>query len=195
MLDLTKRETVGNNWRQPLSKISFDAAGLIALADLSTLAKRTALTGTSVYLDALLLCPGIHKQQTASELNKSELPPTAALTSGYVFRTENQATVAYLQSVGITGSLVTLLVETEVREGIAKFWTFLFGPDDSVLGVFLLLVTRILTISGIVFMIVIEDWWGLVLMLALVTARLSTYSLYVDVSEERAGTELLSRAL
>ena len=74
------------DWMRPLPNTSFDAAGLIALADLDTIARRTVLTGTAVYLDALVLCPGTHRQQTASELNGGELPPTAALTTGYVFR-------------------------------------------------------------------------------------------------------------
>ena len=56
----------------PLPNISLDAAGLLALADLSTIADRTALTGGASFLDALVLCPGIHRQQTATELNKGE---------------------------------------------------------------------------------------------------------------------------
>ena len=66
----------------PLPNISLDAAGLLALADLSAIAERTALTGSASYWDALILCPGIHRQQAATELNKGEygqtrLPQTA----------------------------------------------------------------------------------------------------------------------
>ncbi|PPJ49608.1 hypothetical protein CBER1_01945 [Cercospora berteroae] len=82
-------------------RISLDAAGLVALADLSTLAKRTALTGTSSLLDIFVIAPGLHRQQTAVDLNHGEYPACAAMTTGYVFRVENQAMVFYLQNVAI----------------------------------------------------------------------------------------------
>lgn len=128
------------DWTRPLPNTSLDAAGLIALADLDTIARRTVLTGTAVYLDALVLCPGIHRQQRASELNGGELPPPAALTTGYVFRVENQAMVAYLQSKAKTGHLTTLTAESEAKSGLRSLWKALFGPGDSLL-VFLLLMT------------------------------------------------------
>ena len=62
----------------PLPNISLDAAGLLALADLSTIAERTALTGNASLWDVLILCPGIHRQQTATELNRGEY---AAITT------------------------------------------------------------------------------------------------------------------
>lgn len=80
--------------------MSLDAAGIVALADIKTIALRTALTGTSAYLDTFVLCPGIHRQQSAPELNGGEYPACGAMTSGYVFRVENPATVLYLQKVG-----------------------------------------------------------------------------------------------
>jgi hypothetical protein len=60
-----------------------------------------------------ILCPGMHRQQLATELNSGEYPATAALTTGYVFRVENQATVYFLQKVGKTGCLTTLSVQLE----------------------------------------------------------------------------------
>jgi hypothetical protein len=48
-------------------------------------------------------------------LNHGEYPATAALTTGYVFRVENHATVYFLQKVGKTGCLATLLVENAGR--------------------------------------------------------------------------------
>lgn len=63
-------------------KISLDAAGLVALADLSTLQARTALTGTSTLLDLLVICPGIYLQQKAINLNEGEYPACGAMTSG-----------------------------------------------------------------------------------------------------------------
>ena len=56
----------------PFANLSLDSNGLIALADLGTIAQRTALTGGASFLDTFLLCPGIHRQQTATELNKGE---------------------------------------------------------------------------------------------------------------------------
>ncbi|OAX82495.1 hypothetical protein ACJ72_03150 [Emergomyces africanus] len=86
--------------------ISLNAAGLVAIAEVSVLAKRTALTGTSTLLDILVLCPGIHRQQSASELSNGEHPAVAALTSGYVFRVENPATVLFLQKMAVLVVLV-----------------------------------------------------------------------------------------
>jgi hypothetical protein len=93
-----------------LSNVSLDAAGLIAIAEITAVAKRTALTGTSALWDALVLCPGLHRQQSAPELNGGEYPAVAAMTTGYVFRVENPATVTFLQKVGETGHLTTLEV-------------------------------------------------------------------------------------
>lgn len=97
-------------WISDKAGLSLDAAGLVALADLTTVARRTALTGSSSFFDPLVLCPGLHKQEDASSLNQGEYPACAALTSGYVFRVENAATVLYLQQIGKTGHLTTLSV-------------------------------------------------------------------------------------
>ncbi len=78
-----------------ISGITLESAGLIALADLSTVAVRTALTGTASYLDVLVLAPGMHQQQSAVKINDGELPNTGSMTKGYVFRVENPATVSY----------------------------------------------------------------------------------------------------
>ena len=66
-----------------MGNLSLDAAGLVALADLTTIAKRTALTGTACLSDVLVLCPGIHRQQNAPDLNGGEYPATGAMTTGY----------------------------------------------------------------------------------------------------------------
>ncbi|KAL6719521.1 hypothetical protein ACLMJK_003762 [Lecanora helva] len=160
------------DWTRPLPNTSLDAAGLIALADLDTIARRTALTGTAVYLDALVLCPGIHRQQTASQLNGGELPPTAALTTGYIFRVENQATVAYLQSKAKTGHLTTLSADSEAKSGLRTLWKALFGPGDSLLVFLMLMTIRLLTILSITFFVIIKDWWGFAILLSLVVARI-----------------------
>ncbi|KAJ2894476.1 hypothetical protein MKZ38_007515 [Zalerion maritima] len=58
-------------WSQnPIPGVSLSAGGLLALADLSTVAQRTALAGGASWLDALLLAPGLHYQQAADALVK-----------------------------------------------------------------------------------------------------------------------------
>ncbi|KAK0488374.1 hypothetical protein EDD18DRAFT_1420251 [Armillaria luteobubalina] len=49
------------------NRVTLEAAGLVALADLFTVAMRTALTGAASYLDALVLAPELYQQQTADE--------------------------------------------------------------------------------------------------------------------------------
>lgn len=160
-----------NEWsKTPIPGVSLDATGLIALADLTTIAKHTALNGTSSLLDLLVLCPGIHRQKYATELNAGELPPTAALTSGYVFRVENQATVFYLQKMGIPGHLVTMSVEELPKPKGTK-------PDfgtvrrTMTLSFMLYITPVILTLIALVFVILIEDWWALAVLLILILAR------------------------
>jgi hypothetical protein len=113
------------NWSSKCSSnVSLDAAGIVALADTKTIALRTALTGTSAFLDKFVLCPGIHRQQSAPELNRGEYPACGAMALGYVFRVENLATVLYLQKVGLTGQLTTLSVKGSskiVRHGAQFF--------------------------------------------------------------------------
>ncbi|KAK1475867.1 hypothetical protein CABS01_15573, partial [Colletotrichum abscissum] len=54
--------------KEPIPGLSLSAAGLVALADLQTIANRTALTGTSSWFDALVLAPGLHYQQAADSV-------------------------------------------------------------------------------------------------------------------------------
>jgi hypothetical protein len=98
---------------------------LLVLASLPYIPKRTIQTGTSSLLDSLIICPGLHKQSEATSLNEGEYPATAAMTTGYVFRTENQAMVHYMQCVGVTGSLVTLSVKPIEH---SRRRDFLVGP-------------------------------------------------------------------
>lgn len=170
MAHVAKRGVSNIDWKNPVPA-SFDAAGLIALADLSTIAERTALLGSANFLDALVLCPGIHRQQKAADLNKGELPPTAALTTGYIFRIENQATVAYLQSVGISGHLVTLAVKNLRKRPWYHFWTYLSGPSESVLSSVLLMMAMLLTVISITLLGMVKDWWGAGILLVLIVAR------------------------
>ncbi|KAK0430025.1 hypothetical protein EV421DRAFT_2025422 [Armillaria borealis] len=133
------------------NRVTLEAAGLVALADLSTVVTRTALTGTASYLDALVLAPGLHQQQSADEVNHGEIPTTGAMTTGYVFRVENPATVRYLQTIGRTGHLVTPVA----------------GKSATLLH----LLCPVLTTIAFVLLGVIEDWWGIGVLWMLVLAR------------------------
>ncbi|KXS95054.1 hypothetical protein AC578_3884 [Pseudocercospora eumusae] len=146
-----------------LQTISLDAAGLVALADLNTIAKRTALTGTSKFLDALVLAPGLHRQQNSPELNKGEFPACAALTSGYVFRVENPATVLFLQKVGKTGCLTTLKVS---KKKTGWRWTSTLGGTMAYIG------TVFLSLAVLSCVVVLRDWWGVAVLGLLILCRL-----------------------
>lgn len=171
MAQIVERSMSSNDWKNPIPGTSFDAAGLIALADLGTIAHRAALTGTAAFMDALVLCPGIHRQQKAPELSKGELPPTAALTTGYIFRVENQATVAYLQGAGLTGQLVTLTVENLRKGPWYTLWTDLFGPSTSIFSSVLVAIAILSTITSVTLLAILRDWWGVGILLILIVAR------------------------
>lgn len=100
----------------PIPGVSLSAAGLLALADLSTVAKRTEISGGSSWLDTLLLAPGLHYQQAADALTGGgqgggDGPNTMAATPSYsaieqlrggettTYVITNPATVRYLQRV------------------------------------------------------------------------------------------------
>ncbi|KAF7197231.1 hypothetical protein HII31_01656 [Pseudocercospora fuligena] len=155
--------------------VSLDAAGLVALADLGTIARRTALTGTSAFLDALVLAPGLHRQQNAPELNKGEYPACAAMTSGYVFRVENPATVLFLQKVGKTGHLTTLAVSNLEKSGSKRSWLLskIVDPRTSTLGATMAYTaTVLLTIMVLFCVIALQDWWGVAVLGLLIFSRL-----------------------
>lgn len=67
--------------KTPLPSLSLSAAGLVALADLQTIAHRTALTGTSSWWDSLVLAPGLHYQQAADGVAGSDGSGISAETS------------------------------------------------------------------------------------------------------------------
>lgn len=122
----------------PIPGVSLSAGGLLALADLSTVAQRTAITGGSSWLDSLLLAPGLHYQQAADELVKwsastatafadAGTGPGAGVEPGVTrgdgsgepgiqtrtsFRINNAATILYLQKIARPGQTVTLDVGT-----------------------------------------------------------------------------------
>jgi hypothetical protein len=150
-----------HNTRSFLPNLCLDLVGLVALADLSTVLERTALAGKAAWYDALILCPGMHRQQLATELNNGEYPATAALTTGYVFRIENQATVYFLQKVGKTGHLTTLSVQDASRSQDYSFREF----PGTCRAIALLTLMSV----GALFMV---DLWAIAIIGMLMTARL-----------------------
>ncbi|KAK0244926.1 hypothetical protein EDD85DRAFT_216249 [Armillaria nabsnona] len=153
------------------SNITLQAAGLIALADLPPVIVRTAFVGTASYSDALVIASGMHHQQAASEINCGEFPITGAMTTGYIFRVENPATVHYLQSIGVTGHLV--IAHVYPRNNLCKDNTllrsfFIAGVPASLLYGLCPVLTIIVAAS----LAHIRDWWGLGVLGGFVVSRL-----------------------
>ena len=136
---------------------SLSLIGLLALADLNIVAHRTALNGTSEWADILVICPGFHRQHKAALLSNGEFPACAAMTTGYVFRVENPATVFYLQSVGETGKLTSISV---------------FKPDiQSSKDAYFVHLASALSIVAFATLASLGDWWAISFLLTLVLSR------------------------
>lgn len=108
----------------PIPRLSLSAGGLLALADLNTIAQRTAIAGGSSWLDAFVLAPGLHYQQAADlltpEYGAGRPVLSMALNGGKHYVVNNVAMVKYLRRLwerqGKYG-VVTLYVEMEPNEG------------------------------------------------------------------------------
>lgn len=107
----------------PIPNFILSAAGLLVLADLSTIAQRTALRGGSSWFDSLLLAPGLHYQQAADELARAEGTPMLTAvevdsTNSYdaegngrgpvTHRIVNQAVISYILRSAKEGQTVVL---------------------------------------------------------------------------------------
>ena len=156
------------------------------LADLRTVALRTALTGTSSLLDTLVICPGLHRQQDAPDLSKGEYPACAAMTTGYVFRVENEATVLHLQKSGKPGHLTTLAVSS-IRDDstiLKRLFPFGFQVTSRTVLPFLSYSCAVaLSVVVSLLMLLLEDWWGLAVLSSINLARL----LNIIVMKRRAS--------
>lgn len=161
-----------------LTHFAVEAGGIVALADLTTIAERTALMGKSSWLDIFVVAPGIHLQQKSAELANAggELPPTAALTTGYVFRVENQAMVGWLQTVGRAGCLVQ--VEVSSHTGSALL-------DGGALAAVVYLLAPLLTVVSEVVLAYNSEWWTFGIILVLMVAR----AINVVVVRRRSTTD------
>ncbi|KAK6342378.1 hypothetical protein TWF718_007778 [Orbilia javanica] len=161
-----------------IENVGLDAAGLVALADIGTVQERTILTGTSSILDIFVLVPGLHLQQKAPGLNAGEHPACGALTSGYVFRVENPATVFYLQRVGRTGKLTYIQVD-KVPEPTTwyhrLFLALLPGQELSIIPIAAYLLAVSWGIVVIILLTLTGDWWGLTMCGSLMAARFMNF--------------------
>jgi hypothetical protein len=92
-----------------------------------------AATGPPTYQDVSLACMGMQTPLSAAALCRGEYPACAAMTTGHVFRVENQATVMYLQKIGRTGSLVTLEVVQPATKKVQPTKALLYLPFCGVL--------------------------------------------------------------
>ncbi|KAI9367250.1 hypothetical protein BJX61DRAFT_335086 [Aspergillus egyptiacus] len=171
-----------------LPDVSLDAAGLVTIAEISAIARRTTLMGTSILSDIFVLCPGLHRQQSAPELSRGEFPAVAAMTTGYIFRVENAATVCFLQRVGKTGHLTTLQVyrsrTTEKpdkgrKSSAWKRWICVLpgmtpapGSCEDPIALVSYLCAVCATPTVLVVYLWLREWWGVFCVLALVLARL-----------------------
>lgn len=222
----------------PIPNLSLSAGGLLALADLNTIAQRTAIAGGSSWLDAFVLAPGLHYQQAADlltpEYGAGRPVLSMALDGGarhYVV--SNVAMVKYLrrlwQREGKYG-VVTLYVEMDPEGGFggsvltfASSLSLLLGHEASAaasagagagagkrdnnnnrrrwqrrqqrgleklreidheshvrevlemdwVSHALYLLSPLLTVSAIVLMVLLQDWWGLGFIIALMVSRLA----------------------
>ncbi|KAK1758722.1 hypothetical protein QBC47DRAFT_150104 [Echria macrotheca] len=185
------------DWKtHPIPGVSLSAGGLLALADLSTVAQRTAITGGSTWLDSLLLAPGLHYQQAADELARRSAGTAHILSAvGEVrdgepvtFTINNAATANYIQQIARPGETVVLDVGYRLRRspsGLhATIWTVNDIPDLGWVSHVLYLISPILTITALVFVILLQDWWTLSSLLALMLSRL----LNIFIIKQRTAT-------
>ncbi|EHK17177.1 uncharacterized protein TRIVIDRAFT_195165 [Trichoderma virens Gv29-8] len=198
----------------PIPDLSLSAGGLLALADLNTIAQRTAIAGGSSWLDAFVLAPGLHYQQAADlltpEYGSGKLVLSTLEGGARRLVVSNVAMVKYLRRLwereGKYG-VVTLYVRMEngvAGVSFASSLSLLLGGDDSrrrsqrrwqrdlrrqleaehkshVREVFemdwvshaLYLTSPLLTVVAIVFMVLLQDWWGLGFLIALMVSRLA----------------------
>ncbi|KAI1392367.1 uncharacterized protein F4822DRAFT_425576 [Hypoxylon trugodes] len=183
---LLKRAASFPNWSQnPIPDFKLSASGVIALADLGTIAQRTRIVGGSSWLDALLLAPGLHYQQAAdavageTETSYSAIEMYEGRSSAY--NITNSATRRYLERVGMAGQTVTVDVgmmpdrnynfRGSGRRGQrATIWRDQ-GADLGWFSHVLYLASPVLTVTAFVFMILLQEWWGVASLLALMLSR------------------------
>ncbi|CAJ2503706.1 Uu.00g111000.m01.CDS01 [Anthostomella pinea] len=221
------------NWTQtPIPNLQVSSAGLLALADLGTIAQRTRIVGGSSWLDALLLAPGLHYQQAADALvgggggggsmrggagggdpvssySAVELVVGGSGGEGEggkttTYNITNAAMLQYLRRVSRAGERVVVDVGMlPKRDGFYSWRSWGMGGPGSMgsgsrsrrrrssgggrqratiwqdegadlgwLSHVLYLASPVLTVAAVVFMILLREWWGVGLLLALMFSRI-----------------------
>ncbi|KPM36331.1 hypothetical protein AK830_g10228 [Neonectria ditissima] len=196
-MDISPRSLIHSWTTTPIPNLSLSASGVLALADLRTVAHRTALTGGSSWLDALVLAPGLHYQQACEDLDR-ETPAglfalsTAPAGAATRYGIRNVVTANYLARLCREGGsgLVTLDVGSVgdwemakrlrgllrrrrkmARESGEEYYD-ISPPDLDWLSHLLYLVSPVLTVASIALMTLFEDWWGLSILFALILSRI-----------------------
>ncbi|KAL2686935.1 hypothetical protein Neosp_004480 [[Neocosmospora] mangrovei] len=180
-MELLPRSLIPSWTTTPLPSIVLSASGLLALADLRTISRRTALVGGASWVDSLVLAPGLHYQQACDDFER-EAPIGLVALPVEAFNGVRQS----------PEGIVTLDVGLDMPWRVAKSFKKLFKkrkvedeedeneddddwdvlPDVDWLSHLLYLVSPILTVSSLTFMILFEDWWGLGILLTLITSRI-----------------------
>ncbi|KFY27298.1 hypothetical protein V493_03590 [Pseudogymnoascus sp. VKM F-4281 (FW-2241)] len=164
----------------PVPGVALSASGLLALADLSTIANRTAITGTSTWLDVLVLAPGLHNQQRADTLSDLPNPLTQPLLTTSTHRPmslTNAATIRYLARLGSGTRPITLRVGSPRTQSLrttissASLRRARQTPRPSLIAPLLYGIALCLTVGAMVIMVLTRDWWGVGILGALMLAR------------------------
>ncbi|PHH71731.1 hypothetical protein CDD80_5041 [Ophiocordyceps camponoti-rufipedis] len=184
----------------PIANLTLSAGGLLALADLNTVANRTVVAGGSSWLDALVLAPGLHYQQAADALDEQGAEAVAVEVDDGVERrhvVSNAALVAFLRRLWLDATERPLMLDVsragagEKRLGrrlsrLVCRRPRLTSPTRSSsssasssglplqvdrLSHILYLLSPLLTSTASTFMILLGDWWGLTFIIALMISR------------------------
>ncbi|KFA67259.1 hypothetical protein S40285_06705 [Stachybotrys chlorohalonatus IBT 40285] len=183
----------------PIPNLSLSAGALLALADLHTIAQRTALTGGSSWLDTLVLAPGLHYQQAADAIDRQldvQQRPTAVEARGGAgvearYVVNNAAMVGFLKRMcsddakGDDPVTLDVMLDTAgrvVRRGLGDFISLGGDGDTNWFSHALYLASPLLTAAAVAFLILLEDWWALGCLGALMLSRL----LNIYVIKQRA---------
>lgn len=160
---------------KPFPSLAFSAGGVLALADLHTIAQRTAIAGGASWFDVLVLAPGIHYQQAANELFHrggataiieiiDELHPSSVR-----LQLNNAAIAHYIQKVAKPGETVTLDVGRAVAaKGLYKVrrsntgshvtaWRNREKPKCGWLSHALYLTTPVVTVASVSLVVIFKD--------------------------------------
>ncbi|KAI9163934.1 hypothetical protein HJFPF1_05568 [Paramyrothecium foliicola] len=197
----------------PIPNLSLGAGALIALADLQTVAQRTVLTGGSSWLDVLVLAPGLHWQQAADGLGRhfqqdaQDVPEKATATcctgKQDAYEISNAVVLDYLRKLcaDAKNGPVTLDVDLDkasetlksrLKELLSRRRRLKEVTKQTLhvdwLSHLLYLTTPLLTISAITFTVLLEDWWTLGTILALMLARI--FNIYIIKQRSKPLTPL-----